>query len=62
MVSRISRGICSGSFLSLDFLRGEHKHMKVEWVKIITVKEVVLMVSVDVIIVTTEFQKLEEFL
>lgn len=31
--------------------------MKVEWVKIVTVKEVVLMVSI-VVVVATEFQKL----
>lgn len=35
--------------------------MGMEWVKIITMKEVVLMVSVDVVVVA-EFQKLEEFL
>lgn len=35
--------------------------MVVEWVKFVTMKEMVLMVSVDVIVVT-RFQKLEEFL
>ena len=36
--------------------------MVVEWVKFVIVKEMVLMVYVDVVVVVTEFQKLEEFL
>lgn len=34
--------------------------MVVEWVKIVTMKEMMLMVYVDVVVI--EFQKLEEFL
>lgn len=36
--------------------------MKVEWVKIVTVKEVVFMVFVNVVVVAIGFHKLEEFL
>ena len=39
------------------FLYGEQKQMVVEWVKFVTMKEVVLMVSIDVVVVT-EFQKI----
>lgn len=42
--------------LSLDFQIGELKLMEVEWVKKVTIKEVVLVVSV--VVVATEFQKL----